>query len=68
MKVSYNINAIQNAYKNINKSAENIATGKLERLPEDMVNLMINQRDIEANLKVVKTYDQLLGSVIDIFA
>ncbi len=68
MRVSSSLYGIQNAYKKINKSAENIALNKLENLPEDMVNLMTGQREVEANLKVIKTNDELLGTIIDIFA
>ena len=68
MKITNNLNSIYKAYENINKSSENIAAGKLEQLPEDMVSLIINRKDIEANLKVVKTYDEVLGTIIDIFA
>ncbi len=68
MRISSSLYGIQNAYKKINKSAENIANSKLENLPEDMVNLMEGQREVEANLKVIKTNDELLGTIIDTFA
>ncbi len=68
MKISTNLNAIQNEFQKINKSAYNIAKRDLEKLPEDFVNMMVSQRDVEANLKVIKTYDELLGSIIDIYA
>ena len=68
MKVQTNVNAIQNAFSRINKTAESIAKGNLDKLPEDIVNLMINQRDVEANTKVIKTYDELVGSIINTFA
>ena len=68
MKIQTNVNAIYNAFNRINKTAESIASRNLDRLPEDMVNLIVDQRDVEANTKVIKTYDQLLGTIIDTFA
>ncbi len=35
-------------------------------LAKEMVNMMIDQRSIEANLKALKTADQMLGTIIDI--
>ena len=68
MNVSNNLNAIQQIYGKINKTAKSIASNNLDRLPEDMVNLMVNQREVEANLKVIKTNDELIGTIIDTFA
>jgi flagellar basal-body rod protein FlgC len=35
-------------------------------LAKEMVNMMIDQRSIEANLKALKTADEMLGTIIDI--
>jgi len=68
MNLITNLNAIRNTYGKIDKAAKNIATKKLENLPEDMVNLITGQREVEANLKVIKTENELLGTIIDTFA
>ena len=66
--IQTNVNAIQNAFQKINKTAYSIATNNIDKLPENMVNLIINQRDVEANTKVIKSYDEMLGTIIDTFA
>jgi len=33
---------------------------------KEMVNMMIDKRSIEANLKALKTADEILGTIIDI--
>ena len=68
MRISSNLYSINRDFQKINRTAEDIAKSNLERLPEDIVNLIESQRDVEANLKVIKTEDELLGTIIDIYA
>ena len=50
----------------VEKHAEAIASGDIN--VDDMVGLMEGQRSFEANLAVVKTGDQMIGTLLDMFA
>ena len=68
MKITSNLYSINRDFQKINKTADDISKSNLERLPEDIVNLIESQRDVEANLKVIKTESELLGTIIDTYA
>ena len=57
---------IQAAAAKVEKHAEAIASGDIN--VDDMVGLMEGQRSFEANLAVVKTGDQMIGTLLDMFA
>lgn len=61
---------IQRGMQGMQKAAEEIASTKGEhaQLTEAMVNLKAQANLVEAATKVVKTSDDMLGSVLDIMA
>ena len=51
---------------NINQIAENIALNGVDNLEENFVDLIENENNFKANIKVIQTKDEMLGSLLDI--
>ena len=51
---------------NINRIAENIASNGVNNLEENFVDLIENENNFKANIKVIQTKDEMLGSLLDI--
>lgn len=67
-------NAISTGFENLRNDAERIAGASAKggedttELAKAMVDLNVDQRQIEASVKVVQAVDEILGSLIDIKA
>ena len=67
MNITIPYNGMNNAIKEFNKTAESIAKSNLVNLPENMVNMIQEKNDFKANAEVAKAYNEMLGTIIDIF-
>lgn len=59
-----------NFHANAQQALENPASAdvgrEVDQLVDDSVGRIIDKRSVEANLNVIKTQDEMLGSIIDI--
>ena len=65
------VTGLVNAQHRLDTSAQNIAGAVTERATppvNDLVNLKVAQSDAEANVKTIKSADEMLGSLLDIMA
>lgn len=62
--------AISRAEGTVAEVAHRVANPErsLESLPRDTVELITSQRSFEANVAVIRTADQMLGTLVDTFA
>ena len=67
MNISSNINAIQTNQSFLNSTAKNIENQSKD-LAKDMTNLIVAEDVNAVNVNVIKTQDEMLGSLLDIKA
>ena len=74
LPITPSINAISTGLENLRHDAERIANASAKGgedtgdLAKAMVDLNVDQRQIEASVKVVQAVDEILGTLIDIKA
>ncbi len=67
MDISIPYNGMNNSIKEFNKIAQDIANPNTVDIAKDMVDMIQQKDNFKANAKVVKTYNELMGTIIDIF-
>ncbi len=67
MNISSNISSIQSSQVMMNQSATNIA-GSNADLSKEIPKQIAIEKDVAANASVIKTQDDMLGSLLDIKA
>jgi flagellar basal body rod protein FlgG len=55
---------MQRSMEQVNAASESIANGDLD--PGNMIDLMVGQRTYAMNAKLVKTADQMMGTLLDV--
>lgn len=56
---------IQSALARFDESARRTAQAPLDNLAEEQVERLTAQREVEANITVVKAADQMMGALLD---
>lgn len=56
---------IQSALARFDESARRTAQAPLDRFAEEQVERLTAQREVEANITVVKAADQMMGALLD---
>ena len=62
------VTGIQRGLEGLNRNASSIAQaakGEGKDIVQPMVESKVNQRQVEANVEVLKTQDEMLGSLLD---
>lgn len=57
---------VQRGQALVAQAAQSIAQGEVD--PQNMINLIEGQRTVEANLKVLQTEDEILGTILNVKA
>ena len=70
--VNIGLNGMQDGYRRASEDAQRVVSAFSSSAPESavdaLVSLQADQRQVQASAVVVRTGDQLMGSILDIFA